>query len=282
MTAAGTDQQANLEKADAWCRDAKAKGAHLALMPEMFSCGYQGYTSEDPSAFRDRAIGPDDDFFTHFQILARELDMAIGLTYLEKWEPGPRNTISIIDRHGQAVLTYAKVHTCDFGHLEAACTPGHDFYVAGLDTGDDTIRVGAMICYDREAPESARILMLKGAEIILTPNACRLEEMRLGQFKTRAYENAVGLAMTNYAAPQHNGHSVAHDSSGALVVQADESEGIHMAAFDMQAIRNHRQKTIWGNAFRRPHRYGLLLSDDVTAPYIRNNAFGERFDSSRR
>lgn len=48
--------------------------------------------------------------------------------------------------------------------------------------------------------------MLKGAELILTPNACTLEDHRIGQFKARAFENMAGLAMTNYAAPQQNGH----------------------------------------------------------------------------
>ena len=66
-----------------------------------------------------------------------------------------------------------------------------------------------MICYDREFPESARILMLVGAELILVPNACNLEQNRLGQFKARAFENMVGLAMANYAAPRCNGHSMA-------------------------------------------------------------------------
>ena len=63
-----------------------------------------------------------------------------------------------------------------------------------------------MICFDREFPESARILMLKGAEIILTPNACEMEDNRICQFKTRAYENMVGVVLANYAAPQQNGH----------------------------------------------------------------------------
>ena len=64
-----------------------------------------------------------------------------------------------------------KVHTCDFD-MEAALTPGDDFYVCTLDTAKGDVRIGAMICYDREFPESARILMLKGAELILTSNAC--------------------------------------------------------------------------------------------------------------
>ncbi len=41
-------------------------------------------------------------------------------------------------------------------------TAGNDFYVAGLDTAQGNVKIGSMICYDREFPESARILMLKG------------------------------------------------------------------------------------------------------------------------
>ena len=97
--------------------------------------------------------------------------MAIGITFLEKYEPLPRNTLCLFDRFGNRVLTYAKVHTCDFGD-ECRLTAGDDFYVADLNTEQGNVKIGAMICYDREFPESARILMLKGAEIILVPNAC--------------------------------------------------------------------------------------------------------------
>ena len=80
------------------------------------------------------------------------------------------------------------MHTCDFG-AERALTPGDGFYVTELDTACGLVRVGAMICYDREFPESARILMLKGAELILTPSACPMEINRLSQLRARAYEN---------------------------------------------------------------------------------------------
>ncbi len=49
--------------------------------------------------------------------------------------------------------------------MERNLTPGEDFYVTDLDTARGPVRVGAMICYDREFPESARLLMLKGAEL---------------------------------------------------------------------------------------------------------------------
>ncbi len=126
-----------------------------------------------------QAIDRDGECVTHFRVLARELNLAIALTYLERWDGAPRNSMSLIDRRGEVAMTYAKVHTCDFDLPEAACTPGDDFYVCDLGTAQGAVKVGAMICYDREFPESARILMLKGAEVILTPNACVLETNRL-------------------------------------------------------------------------------------------------------
>jgi len=190
--------------------------------------------------------------------------------------------VSIIDRTGRTAMTYAKVHTCDFSVMEAACSPGEDFFVCEVDTAAGPVSIGAMICYDREAPESARILMLKGAEIVLVPNACGIDEDRRAQLKTRAYENAMGLAMTNYAAPKNNGHSMAFGADAELLVEAGEQEGIFMAVFDLEKVRRKREQTIWGNAFRRPHRYGLLASMDVAEPFHRTNAFGAPFERDTR
>jgi len=282
MTALRFDQDANLAKGETFCRRAKEKGADIALFPEMWNIGYTLYDPSRPDSreiWRAQAIGQQDGFVTHFKALARELDMAIALTYLEKWEGPPRNSVSLIDRHGDIVTTYAKVHTCDFDQ-EAALTPGEDFHVCVLDTEQGEVRVGAMICFDREFPESARILMLKGAELILTPNACELEANRLGQFRARAFENMVGLAMTNYAAPQENGHSVAYDAVAfdqdggrdTCIVQAGEKEGVYLAGFDMDKIRRYREREVWGNAYRKPCRYALLASLAVERPFVRPDA----------
>jgi N-carbamoylputrescine amidase len=305
LTAHGTDQAANLAKGDAACRRARAMGADVALFPEMWNIGYTPYPghpdeldqigAESPDQARARvewqarAIGRDDPFVAHFRRLACELQMAIALTYLERWPGAPRNTVSLIDRHGEIALTYAKVHTCDFW-MEAACTPGDDFPVCPLDTEHGDVQIGAMICYDREFPESARILMLQGAEIILTPNACPLDDHRIGQFRARAFENMVGVAMANYASPPHDGHSVAFDgmaygaegSSDTLVVQAGRREGIYLAPFNLEQLRTYRERETLGNAFRRPHRYGLLTSPDVAPPFVRTNAVGEPYDRARR
>jgi predicted amidohydrolase len=289
MIGCGSDTAANLAKGEAYCRRAGAMGADIALFPEMWSVGMTFYDPEsegDLERWRSLAISRDDPFILHFQNLARELNMAIALTYLEKRRERPRNSVSLIDRHGEIVLTYAKVHTCEFD-VEAALEPGDGFPVCALDTEHGEVKIGFMICYDREFPESARILMLEGAELILTPNACTLGDHRLSQFKTRAYENMVGVAMTNYAAPQENGHSVAYDGMAyhevtppivggeprdTLIIEAGENEDVYLATFDTSALRAYRERETWGNAYRRPRLYEKLTDKSVGAPFVRKDA----------
>jgi predicted amidohydrolase len=284
MNGCGRDRAASLSKGEMFCRRARAMGADIALFPEMWSVGMTFFDANQEGArgrWQAQAITRDDPFITHFRNLARELKMAIALTYLEKWEGAPRNSVSLIDRRGEIVLTYAKVHTCEFD-VEAALRHGDDFPVCELETEQGLVKVGFMICYDREFPESARILMLRGAEIILTPNACTLDRHRLDQFKTRAYENMVGVAMTNYAAPQNNGHSVAFDavaypiSDGeardTLIIEAGENEDVYLAAFEMDSIRAYREREVWGNAYRRPALYRMLTETEAQPPFIRADA----------
>lgn len=108
--------------------------------------------------------------------------MAICITLLEKTGEEPANTLIIFDRFGEQKLKYSKVHTCDFGE-EKYLSAGDDFYANYIDTELGSVCVGAMICYDREFIESARILMLKGAELVLVPNACPMEINILAQLR---------------------------------------------------------------------------------------------------
>jgi hypothetical protein len=113
VTACGADQDANLRKGNEACRAARAMDADIALFPEMWSIGYTPYwpqdgeppelwrapelwddeplTDADTSTLRSarrewqrRAVGRGDPFVAHFRPLARELEMAIALTYLER------------------------------------------------------------------------------------------------------------------------------------------------------------------------------------------------------
>ncbi len=261
----------NLAKGINACLAAKLGGADIALFPEMYSNGYDIYDRKFDDWKHD-AITLNDDFVLTFQELSKQLNMAIGLTLLEKisYSQYPQNTLVLFDRKGRRVLTYAKVHTCDFD-VERYLSSGEDFYVCDLDTNCGTVKVGAMICYDREFPESARILMLKGAELILVPNACPMEINRISQLRARAFENMLALATCNYPinVPDCNGHSTIFDgmvykkneneSRDTCILQAPESEGIYLASLDLDELREYRNNEIHGNAYRKPDKYQLLV-----------------------
>jgi N-carbamoylputrescine amidase len=214
MASLGVDQAANLDKAERFCRRAKDLDVHLALFPEMWNVGYtlQEDDPQGPDAWSRRAITLEDPFIGRCRELAVELELALGITFLEQSEEGPRNSVAVIDRRGDVVLTYSKVHSCDFD-TEACLVPGDGFRVGTLNLAEGSVEVGAMICFDGEFPESARALMLEGAEVIVVPNACTLDDHRTQMTKVRAMENLVSIATANYAAPQADGHSVAFDPS---------------------------------------------------------------------
>jgi hypothetical protein len=92
----------------------------------------------------------------------------------------------------------------------------------------------------------------------------------------------MAVAMANYSAPSQNGHSCAFDANGDRILVAGEKEGVFIVAFNMNKIRMHRSKTIWGNAYRRPNRYKLLQSNEVDSVFIRNNGLKERFNRESR
>ena len=247
-------REENLQKGIEACRKAKKSGADIALFPEMWSDGYR--IPEDIEALKAEAVCADGEFVSAFGKLAAELNMAVGITFLECWEPLPRNTLVLFDRHGKRALTYAKVHTCDFGD-EARLTAGEDFYVAQLDTA--------------------------AGEIVLVPNACPMEINRLSQLRGRAYENMFGIATCNYPCgqPDCNGHSSAFDgvaylpelsgSRDTCLLEAGGETGVYLAAFDLDMLREYRKSEVHGNAYRHPQKYRLLLDEQIQEPFIRKD-----------
>lgn len=262
----GTNQSQNLEKGLEYCKKAKETEADLVLFPELWSTGF--------SAREDSAIDQQSDFFQNFVKLAKDLRINIALTYLKKYSPKPKNTVSIIDKDGNVVLNYSKVFICNFGLDELTkenpnydnvgcdyyCTPGDTFNVCTLQGKEGEVKVGAMICADREFPEAATELMLNGAELIVVPNACKLDDIRKTQIKTRAFENLLGIAVTNYPSPKDNGHSIAFhpvawNSKGkthdTVIIEADEKEGIFLAEFNIGQIRDFIKMESWRLNYRR-------------------------------
>lgn len=274
-TAAPNDPDANLHTALACITQAHAVGADLVLFPELWSHAYAppfAYAFEQPHdpkfsverrAWLHSAVAIDSPYVQTLQAAAKEHNIGVAATFLCKCGADAQNTAIIIGREGQILLQYDKVHTCDFS-LESLLKSGTEFPVCEF----DGIRLGVMICFDREFPESARLLMIHGAELILVPNACDMNPARLQQLSTRAFENMTGVAMANYPAPDW-GRSCAFspivfDDNGRYVentiaMAGETEEAIVLARFNMDAIRNYRKNEVWGNAYRKPGSYGDLL-----------------------
>ena len=265
----GNHPDRNLAKGIHCCRASKALGADLAVFPELWNIGAAPCPIDPPGrqSWTASAIDPHSEFLQAFAALAQELGMHIAITYLEAHRPKPRNTVSIINAHGDVVLTYSKVFICDFGKEELLkpgpnlddigcdvnCSPGESFDVCTLGTAEGEVRVGAMICADREFPEPATELMLNGAELIVVPNACTWDDIRTAGLQTRAFENLVGVAVANYPAPVNNGNSQAHTCVAwedgkprrTLIAQAGEQEEVLLARFDLDEIRAFRLAESW-------------------------------------
>lgn len=281
------DKDRNLSLAVQYIREASYLGADIVLFPEMWSNGYAPPfdgafdNPTDPTFEKERnewlesAVLIDSDYVTAVKDAASTYKIGVCATFLSKTKDKFQNTAIIIDRRGNILLNYAKVHTCDFS-LEKLLQHGSEFKVCDF----EGIQIGVMICYDREFPESARVLMLKGAEIILVPNACDMNSLRINQLSTRVFENMVGVAMANYPGKGWGGSCafspiVFDENSNCLdniIVKADDmSEDILIAEFDMNCIRAYRERETWGNAYRKPVAYSDLVSFEVKEPFIRND-----------
>lgn len=271
----------NIQKGETFCRKAKNMGADLIVFPEMWNNGYESLkdtiTQEQIESYYSKAVDINSNFMKKFIKLAKELEIAIAITFLEKNidSKKPKNTVCIIDRKGNIILKYSKVHTIDF-KTERFLEAGKDFYTAELEYKNGKVKLGAMICYDREFPESARILMLQGSEIIICPNACYMSKIRLDELKVRAYENMCGIVTVNYA--NMGGKSSAfspivrdenkQELDNELLIM-DDQETIGLVEFDLKAVREYRSREIWGNAYRKTAAYKKIIDSDVQKPFIR-------------
>ena len=263
-------------------KKASELGANIILLPELWNIGYS--SPEDyllgKETWEKDAYEVGDVEFKKYQELSKIYKVAIALPFLEKNTGGSfSDSVSLIDRKGEVVFTYRKAHTVDEG-WEVIFTSGENFPVADLYiTDNEFVKVGTMICYDREFPEVGRILMLNGAELILIPNACDIENNRIAQLQTRAFENMYAVAMANYPNPKYNGQSIAFDGMrekgvdyDPLMVRADDTEGIWYAELDTEKLRAYRAKEIWGDAYRKPRLYNKLIENNPKHPFLRAKA----------
>jgi predicted amidohydrolase len=249
------DAAANQARGVELCRQAARDGADLVVFPELWQTGYV-----PPAPAVDAA--PVDAWLEPFRAEARTLAVAVVVTYLEPAPSGLRNAAAIIDSHGDLAGVHRKVHLCDFA-WERALVPGETFDPVDLRTRAGVVRTGAMICFDREFPESARTLRLRGAELIVCPNACMLCDDRVGQARALAFENVTAIALANYPVPEFNGRSFLFDGVSMAGgrprdhrrVVAGSAPGLVTADLDLERLREFRAEAIWQPHRRRPAAY---------------------------
>lgn len=265
MRSVNREYERNIKTIIKYMSDAKQNGADILLLPECFITGYD-LTIDNASAITENDLAP-------LCENAKELNIGLVAAALTQGKSNPQNSAFVISKDGKILMKYAKVHTCDFAD-EKVLESGTEFKVCDF----DGVKIGIMICYDREYPESARVLMLKGAEIILVPNDCGSMRPRLQALSTRAYENMCGVAMANPNG-ENAGNSCAYspicwDRNGecvdnTLLLADAETERLFYADFDMDAIRAYREREMMGNTFRKVKAYAQLLNDEIQYPFVR-------------
>lgn len=121
--------------------------------------------------------------------------------------------------------------------------------------------------------------MIKGAEIILVPNACLMTRIRLEQLKIRAYENMVGIVTVNYST--NGGKSSAFspivrdenkNEVDSEILVMNENENIQIVRFNLNEIRNYRKKETLGDAYRKSLLYKFICEEHIKEPFIREDS----------
>lgn len=229
------DIGANLDTAERLMADAAARGATLAVFPEVhLSPFFPARRGADSDRY---AMTLDDPAIARLSELARRHEMVtVANIYLDA--DGRRFDASpVFDADGRLLGVSRMVHIAQFdGFWEK------DYYASGSGFAvyDTAVgRVGVVICYDRHFPESYRACALQGADIIATPS-CNLANEPLDLFaweiRTLAFQNSVYAAMANRCGVEdgmiYGGHSVIAGPDGALLAQAGDGESVLVAPFD--------------------------------------------------
>ena len=245
-------------------RDAARLGARLAVFPECALTGYCVESRAEAQPFAEPAPGPSTDAIAAD---CRELGVWAVVGMLERDAAGGLfNACALVGPEG-FVATYRKIHLPYLG-VDRFTTPG-DRPFAVHDLGG--LRVGMHICYDGSFPESARVLTILGADLVVLPTNWPTGAAPTIRHLTaaRALENHVYYAAANRVGEERGfrfiGQSRIIDCNGELLaaVGADGPE-IVTAEIDPAVARSKRLIKIPGKyeldrvAHRRPEMYRPL------------------------
>jgi len=272
---------ANVDRAEKLVREAAGKGAQIVLIQELFATPY---FCQDQKIELFGIAKPLDGhpILERMKKLAAELQVVLPVSLFERANNAHYNTLVIVDADGRELGRYRKSHIPD--------GPGYQekFYFNPGDSGFrvyDTryARIGAAVCWDQWFPEAARVMALRGAELLFYPTAIGSEPQDKGidsrDHWQRAMQghaaanmtpviasNRIGLEKMQSGAIDFYGSSFIADETGGKVAEASrDRQEVLTATFDLDAIRARR--AAWGLfRDRRPDLYQPLLTLDGGQP----------------
>lgn len=263
---ASSDKAANLAKGLESMRLAAASGADMVCFAELaFEPFYpQRPAVGDPAELAESVPGP---ITEAFQTAARELGVVVVLNLFERDEKGTFDCSPVIDADGTLLGRTRMIHITEY-----ACFHEQGYYVPG-DTGAPVFdtqvgRIGVAICYDRHYPEYMRALALRGAQVVVVPQAGAVGEWPDGlyeaEMRVAAFQNGYFTALCNRVGEEEcltfGGESFVCDPAGLVVARAPEGEeSILFADLDLsQVAESHAQKLFLRD--RRPELYSEWLT----------------------
>ena len=247
------DTRANLAVIERVARDAAARGADLVVFPELFTTGYNlGPT------LRELAEPIDGPTVRALRATAGAAKIAILCGWPEYDQGRIFNAAVLVGGDGTLVANHRKLHL--FGAMEAAVfATGQDLTIAEV----GGVRLGVLICYDVEFPESVRTLALRGAELVAVPTALMTPYSEVARLivPARAAENQLFVAYANRTGREGDltylGLSCICDPDGNDLARAWEDEGLLVADLDHVAMAATRSAQSYLHD-RRPELYGDL------------------------
>jgi len=244
------DSAANYARFEQMARQAAAGGADLIITPECYLDGYMGSPKFRPGITREKMLQSyteaiDGPTLKKVAALARELEVHILFGFSEKRGTGLFNTVALFRPDGSLGGRYSKSHPLP-GELY---DPGGELPVFDTALG----RMGVLICFDRQPPENARILALKGAQFIVVPAYGQIREAMDEDLmmQSRAHENGICIIYTS----QHN--AFVADPDGVITDQA-RSDHRDMLFFG-RVVLDERIHDRGSYRVRHPELYGPLL-----------------------
>jgi N-carbamoylputrescine amidase len=253
-------------------REAAGQGAQVILPPELFEGPYFCRV-EDETLFATARPLAEHPSVTAMQKLAAELGVFIPTSFFESDGPHHYNSLAMIDDHGVIMGLYRKSHIPD--------GPGYEekFYFRPGNTGFKTWKtpaatLGVGVCWDQWYPETARAMMLMGAEILFYPTAIGTEPHDPSLDTSRLWRRAmIGHAVSNVVpvvaanrigdegGQRFYGHSFICDERGDLIAEfGAEETGVLTATLDLDRVKRHRAAFGFFRD-RRPELYGRLVED---------------------